>query len=861
MKLRLGVAAGLVGWRAALALLVALAWMSAACAQTTDRVASAQGKLPKTAVPLHYAIDLVPDFEKLTLTGTELIDFEIREPTDRLVLNAVQITIEQAALEGEPGQIASVTFDAAEQTATLTFPQALAVGPHKLRIAFAARINSYGRGLFRVDYPTANGRKRMIATHLEPAEARRIFPGWDEPAFKAAFTTSVIVPEAFLAVSNMPVAREEKLALGLKRVTFATTPKMSTYLFVLVAGELERHAIDVDGVSVGVVTTLGKSGQGRYALDSAAALLRYFNDYFGVPYALPKLDLIAVPGGFGGAMENWGGITFYESRLLFDPNTSPGGARRGIFSILAHEMAHQWFGNLVTMAWWDDLWLNEGLASWMEAKSGDALNPDWQVWLNNAGAKQWAMGQDARRTTRPIQVPIKDESEAMAIFDGITYSKGQAFMRQLEAYLGEDVFRDGIRRYMKDHAYSNTTTADLWAALQAASGKPVADIAARYTEQAGVPLIVSTASCAGGQQRLALRQERFTINDPREHREQWAIPLTIGPLGAAEPSGTVLLQERMAEIEAGRCDTPVKLNLGNVGYYRVQYDEATQAAFARSFAALAPADRVNLLADTWALVEGARIAFTRYFELLEAVPSGDSRAVWEQAMRPLGYLDYLERKRPDRPLWQAYARARLRPVFDVLGWDGPPNEPGDRGLLRARVIRSLGDFGDEQILAEARRRFAAFVKDPATLRPGLRDPVLHLAGRTADRATYDTIHALARATTSTEERSRYYFALASATDPALARDTLAITLTDELPSTLVGSVISWVASARREPRSRLGIRQSEFCNPLCQAGSGLPQLFRSRLDDEFQRQRARQRTRFIQTRAGNIRGPYGFGTG
>jgi aminopeptidase N len=825
MKPRLGVAAGLAGWRTALALLGALVWVSAACAQATDRVASAQGKLPKTAVPFHYAIDLVLDLETSTIAGTERIDIEIREPTDRLVLNAVQITIEQAVLEGEPGQIAGVTFDADEQTATLTFPRALAIGPHKLRIAFAGRINSYGRGLFRVDYPTANGRKRMMATHLEPADARRIFPSWDEPAFKASFTTSVTVPEAFLAVSNMPVAREEKLAQGLKRVTFAPTPRMSSYLFVLVAGELERQAIDVDGVSVGVVTTLGKSGQGRYALDSAAALLRYFNDYFGVPYALPKLDLIAVPGGYGGAMENWGGITFYESRLLFDPATSPGGARRSIFAILAHEMAHQWFGDLVTMAWWDDLWLNEGLASWMEAKAGDALNPDWQVWLNNSGAKQWAMGQDARRTTRPIQVPIKDESEAMAIFDGITYSKGQAFMRQLEAYLGEDVFRDGIRRYMKDHAYSNTTTADLWAALQAASGKPVAEIAARYTEQAGVPLIVSTASCAGGQQRLALRQERFTVNDPREHREQWSIPVTIGPVGAAEPSGTVLLQERMAEIEAGRCGAPVKLNLGNVGYYRVQYDEATQAAFAKSFATLAPADRINLLADTWALVEGARIAFTRYFELLEAVPSDDDRAVWEQAIRPLGYLDYLERRGPDRLLWQAYARARLRPVFDNLGWDGAANEPADRGLLRARVIRSLGDFGDEQILAEARRRFAAFVKDPATLRPGLRDPVLHLAGRTADRATFDTIHALARATTSTEERSRYYFALASATDPALARDTLAIALTDELPSTLVGSVISWVASAGEHPDLAWTFVKTNFATLVAKQGPGFRDYF------------------------------------
>src|SRR3954466_1784902 len=334
------------------------------------------GKLPKTVVPINYSIELRPDAERLVLPGVEVIDIEVREPTARLTLNAVNITIASVTVDGS-AQHADVALDAAAETATFNFAQPLTAGVHRLRIAFTAQINKFDRGFFFVDYPTDGGVKRLLTSKLEPADARRIFPCWDEPAFKASFALTVQVPRQFLAVGNMPIVREEPLEPNMKVVTFAPTPKMSTYLFVLTAGELERITAEAEGVTIGVVTTSGKAANGKFALDSAAKLLVWFNDYFGVKYPLPKLDLIAVPGGFGGAMENWGGITFFESRLLFDPAVTAADARRGIFSILAHEMAHQWFGNLVTMAWWDNLWLNEGFASWMQAKSAEDLHPDW----------------------------------------------------------------------------------------------------------------------------------------------------------------------------------------------------------------------------------------------------------------------------------------------------------------------------------------------------------------------------------------------------------------------------------------------------------------------------------------------------
>jgi aminopeptidase N len=795
-----------------LALIALALTATGAAAESGYAFETTPGKLPKTVVPAHYAIELEPNLESLTLAGAEVVDIEVREPTARLVLNAVAMTLSSASIDNE-AQSAAIALDSGAETATLTFPQPLAAGAHKLRIAFTAQINKFGRGLFSVDYPTDKGKKRMLSSHFEPADARRMFPCWDEPAFKASFALTVTVPRALTAVSNMPVAREEPVTPSLKQVAFAPTPKMSSYLVVLAVGEFERLTAQADGVTLGVVTTMGKREQGRFALDSAVNLLRYFNDYFGLKYPLPKLDLIAVPGGFGGAMENWGGITFFESRLLFDPAANPVSAQRGIFSILAHEMAHQWFGNLVTMGWWDNIWLNEGFASWMQAKAAERFYPQWRTWLNGSGSKQFAMDLDARRSAHPIQQPVANETEAMALFDGITYSKGQALIRMLEAYLGEGAFRDGIRKYMAAHAYGNTTTADLWQELEAAAGKPVGQIASTFTEQAGVPLVIAQAVCSGDEQRLVLRQERFRVqalspeNSPipaaspganEKGPPRWQIPVTAGPPRATRPSATVLL-DGPGEIAAGRCGEPIKLNLGDIGYYRVEYDAASRAVLGKSMPLLAPADRVNLLADSWALVEAGRDEPQSYLELVDELGNEENRAVWERVIGTLTRLVWLARERPERPALQAYARAKLRPLFDRLGWDAAGRESGDGPLLRPRLIRVLGELGDEEIMAEAKRRFAAFLENPQSLRPELRETVTHLVGLTADRATYDTLIALARKSTITNERSRYYSAAASARDPALARETLALTLTDELPTTMVGGMIGAVASSGEQP--------------------------------------------------------------
>jgi aminopeptidase N len=464
-------------------------------------------------------------------------------------------------------------------------------------------------------------------------------------------------------------------------------------------------------------------------------------------------------------------------------------------------MAHQWFGDLVTMGWWDNLWLNEGFASWMATKASEAFYPQWQNWLNGYGQKQYALALDARRTSHPIQQPIADHSEATVAFDAITYNKGQALIRMLENYLGEPAFRDGIRKYMAKHGYGNTTTADLWQALESAAGKPVTGIAASFTEQDGVPLITAETACSGDTQRLSLWQDRFVVAPSRAAplpARSWQIPVAVGPLRAPERAQVVLLQGS-TEMAAGSCGEAIKVNLGDIGYYRVEYGPKNLAALTSALPQMALEDRVNFIADSWAMVQAGRAEPPSYLALVEAIGADDRRAVWDQVITAFSSLNRLARDRAERPALQAYARVRLRPVFDRLGWDGSGSGDDDDTLLRASLISTLGEFGDQDILNEAKRRFAGFLQDPKSLPSALRDAVTHLVGITADRASYDTLLALARKSTVTNERVRYYYAAAATRDPELARASLALTLTDELPGTIVTGLINAVAGSGEQP--------------------------------------------------------------
>ena len=764
------------------------------------------GKLPKEVVPTGYSIRIVPDIDKLTFSGTETVKLSAHSPVHRLVLNALELKITGASLEGKALPESAIRIDEKTELLTLELPSQLAAGDHTLALSFSGKINQQGQGLFYARYQEQGSgtKKIMLGTQFEATDARRLFPCWDEPVFRARFRLTAVIPENWFAVSNMPIESEKKIA-GRKEVRFAATPSMSSYLNVFVAGELDLIESQSGPTQFRVITTKGKAEMGRYALEATAQILKYYNDYFGVPYPLPKLDQIALPGGFGGAMENWGGITYYEAALLFDPKNSSAETKQNIYEVLAHEMAHQWFGDLVTMAWWDNLWLNEGFASWMGTKCTAHFNPQWEVWLRRnlprdptrrvGITKEQAMEGDARSTTHPIQQPIATEAEANSAFDDITYKKGQSFLRMLESFLSQDVFRDGIRRYMAAHKFSNSTTADLWNALSESSGQPIAEIAAGWTEQPGFP-VVKVKRGEGG--KVSLTQERFTINFRNAPPLEWKIPLTYS-IDVRQAPVSVLMTGKSAHLQNIPADRALKLNVKGAGNYRVEYDEPSWNLLLRTLPQMGVEDRVDLLSDAWALVQANRASVSRYFELVDKLPSSTELAEREQIINVLDFINRLLIGRPEREKFQADARSILRPTFDALGWDPKASEPATAGNLRASLINALGDLNDQEIIAGCRERFKRYLTNPQSLQPDLRPPVLAVVGRYADEATWNQLHELGLKTTSTEEKQNYYDALAGAIDPTLVKKTLPIALTDELPTSRAIFLVSRVARESDHP--------------------------------------------------------------
>ena len=766
------------------------------------------GKLPKDVVPTDYSIRIVPNIEKLTFTGKETVKLNVLSPVHQLVMNVLELEITDASLDGKPLPKSAINIDSEKELLTLALPSELAPGNHTLAFSFSGKINQQGQGLFYIRYqeqgsPAAAEKKIMIGTQFEATDARRFFPCWDEPAFRAHFQLTTVVPENWLAVSNMPIESGKKIAGG-KEVRFAATPPMSSYLNVFVAGELDLIESRSGPTQIRVIATKGKAELGRYALEVTAQILQYYNDYFGVPYPLPKLDQIALPGGFGGAMENWGGITYYESALLFDPKNSSAETKQIIYEVLAHEMAHQWFGDLVTMAWWDNLWLNEGFASWMGTKCTAHFNPQWEVWLRRSVprdptrrvgiAKEAAMEGDARSTTHPVQQPIATEAEANSAFDDITYKKGQSFLRMLESFLGEEVFRDGIRRYIAAHKYSNTTTADLWNALSEPSKKPIGEIAAGWTAQPGFPVVKVKRERDG---KVQLTQERFTVNFKNAPPLEWKIPLTYSVVG--EAPATLLMTSKIDNLQNIPADRALKLNVNGAGNYRVEYDAPSWKLLLEALPKLGVEDRVNLLSDAWALVQADRAPISLYFGLVEKLPASTELAEREQIINVLDFINRLLVGSPEREKFQRYARSLLRPTFETLSWGPKEGEPPTAANLRASLINALGDLNDPEIIAGCRERFEKYLANPASLAPDLRPSVLAVVGHYADEKTWNKLHELGLKTTSIEEKQNYYSALSEAIDPRLVKKTLPIALTEELPTSRALFLVPAVARDSGHP--------------------------------------------------------------
>ncbi|HET7176810.1 MAG TPA: M1 family metallopeptidase [Gammaproteobacteria bacterium] len=758
--------------------------LASASASAADRIV-----LPDDVVPTHYSLSIVPDAAKLTFTGSVSIDLDVKQATKTIQLNAADLDFKRVSLKGA-AKAPGVTFDKDEGVATLTFSSPVSVGHHVLSIDYTGRINLHAAGLFALDYDTPKGKQRALFTQFENSDARRFVPCWDQPEPKASFSLTATVPADLMPLSNMPVAKTVKLGKGLERVTFAATPKMSSYLLFFGLGDFERIHRDVDGVDVGVVVKRGDTAQGQYALDAAAHLLPYYEDYFAIKYPLPKLDLIAGPGESQtfGAMENWGAIFYFEYDLLLDPRISTQADERRVYTVVAHEMAHQWFGDLVTMAWWDDLWLNEGYASWMENKAPDHFHPEWDLWLDSLNSKEAAMRLDARTGTHPIITPIHDVLQADQAFDTITYRKGMSVIRMLEQYVGADAFRDGVRKYLKAHAYGNSVTDDLWRELDKTAPLPVTQVAHDFTLQAGIPLIRVSATADG----IHLNQDRFAVDDSGKAGGDWHVPVTV-----ASASGTVLWQGLVSTDKPADVPVPAGslavVNAGQTGYFRTLYDAASFQKVAADFQVLKPADQLGLLNDSLALGNAGYEPLSDFLALTSHVTPDLDPTVLSQAIARLRRLNFIYEGLPGQTAFQAYCRSLLDPVLAKLGWTAKPGEDQNVTLLRNDLLTGLGEFNDPAVISEARTRFAAYLKDPASLPPDLRHDVLDIVADHADAATWDELHGLAKGAKSNLEQSELYSLLGSAHDSDLAGRALALVLTDEAPVTLRPSIVAAVS--------------------------------------------------------------------
>ncbi len=776
--------------RAVLAAMALSAAPVMASAQAPAAATDQRQVLPAGVTPSAYDLHMVPDAEHLTFTGEVKIDVDVAAPTTTITLNADHLTFDRAGVDGAVA--VQTTYDDKLARATITFAAPISAGHHVLAIAYHGAIGRSTDGFFAMDYDTAKGKRRMLATNFEPTFERSIMPSWDEPALKANISLTVDAPADLMALSNMPVASSEALPGGLKRTHFQRSPKMSTYLFYFGLGDLERISTKVDGVDVGVVVARGETESGRYALGEAAKLLHFYNGYFGVKYPLPKLDLIAAPGEIeGGSMENWGAIFYSGEHLKWTPGFSTESDRQLVFLVVAHEMAHQWFGDLVTMQWWDNLWLNEGFARWMQTKAAVELHPEWKTGLQALAIYDSGKRSDAAPGTHPVVQPVLTAEQAGEAFDAITYNKGAAVITMLEAYAGPESFRNGVRRYMKAHAFGNTVDADLWSQVQAASGKPILEIEHQFTTQTGVPLVRVTETDAGGATEKAYLSTHQFFADPPTIEDKtipdWKVPLS---LGAGTELHDVLLDSHVSQVIPLVGHRPVVVNHQQTGYARVVYTQETFEELIQSLPADSSADQAGLLYDAWAEGQAGYVPLSNTLAITGRLPLDADPIVWRQVANTLAALDFSYAvDDPRRARLRAFARARLAPVAQQLGWDAKAGENSNAPTLRTTVFDVLSRFGDETVIAEARRRFQ-HVQD---LDPAQRRAVTAIVARHATPQEFDQLIGMVRATNDPLQRQRLFEAISQVEDPALAKRVLDEVLTPDLPSGLAPEIVIFVA--------------------------------------------------------------------
>ena len=732
-------------------------------------------RLPTTTIPSHYDLAFDVQLGRERFDGTETIEVENQAPTARITLHAVEITFHDVTIEaGGTSQKAHVTLDAPNQTATLTVPRDLPAGPAAIHIRFTGILNDELRGLY---LSKANGR-RYAVSQLESTDARRMFPSFDEPVYKATFSLSATIDRADTAISNGKIISDTP-GPGAARHTlkFATSPKMSSYLVALAVGDFQCVEGAADNTPIRVCAIPDKKPLARFALEAAEYTLHYYNSYYAIKYPFEKLDMVAVPDFAAGAMENTAAIFYRDTDLLVDTSTASIPSLKNVASVVAHEMAHQWFGDLVTMKWWDDLWLNEGFATWMESRPVAAWHPEWHMEVDQALDTQRAIGLDSLKSTHAIRSKVETPAEIDESFDLIAYEKGAAVVRMIENYVGTGTFQKGVNAYLAAHAYGNATSEDFAAAIAAASGKPIQTIVPAFVDQPGVPLVRFTQECRNGVSSYDIRQQRFAIDAAGVSSEHWPIPVCTKDAG-----GRVACSVETAEDTAGstassppdRDCAPGRTVFGNagaLGYYRSEYASswlATLSSSAEQF--LTAPERISLVGDSWALVNSGRENVGDFMRLASGFGSEPSPGVLGTLTTGLFFSGTYLTSDANRAVFQNFVRTLFKPSYASLGVTSALADDAERRGLRPAIISVLGDLAnDPDVVAASRKALDDALSGGAPLDPTAADAIVAVAATHGDAALWEALSAASAHARTPDEQYRYLFALGLFRDPALVK--------------------------------------------------------------------------------------------
>jgi aminopeptidase N/puromycin-sensitive aminopeptidase len=756
-------------------------------------------RLPEGVHPEHYSLTLTPDLKAATFAGEETIDVVLDRPSTTITLNAAEIkflSVKATVGDSSPKtEAATVALDEEKEQATFSFHEPLPAGKVMLAIQYTGILNDKLRGFYLSKTKTRN----YAVTQFEPTDARRAYPSFDEPALKATYDIALVIDRGDNAISNTQVVSDTQGPVaGKHTVKFATTPKMSTYLVAFLVGDFKCTTGKADGVPIRGCSTPDKVEMTRFAVESAEFILPYYNKYFGIKYPMPKLDMVALPDFEAGAMENFGCITYRETDLLVDAKTGSIPAKKRVAIVVAHEMAHQWFGDMVTMQWWDNLWLNEGFASWMESKPVAKWKPEWNFSQDDARDLDATLNLDSQKTTRTIRAKAETPGEINEMFDGIAYGKAGAVLGMVENYLGEEVFRQGVHNYLAAHMYANATAEDFWNAQTATSHQPVDKIMQSFVTQPGVPLLTFSQQGASG---VPVAQSRFFLSPAagENTQQRWTLPVCRKADG--EPVCRVVNSGDAAIPASADVKFPFfYANAGAKGYYRAAYTKnQLEEITAKAETMLTPPERIGLLGDRWALIRSGQGTVGDYLTLVLALKSDPNGLVMETAFDKVKLIDARIATDEDRKHLAAILRREFGPVYSGLG-QPVRGESYDRQQLRAELLEILGAANDPAVLAEAKdltdRAFAAGGRKDKGLDPILTDSAVRVTVANGDAAVYEKVLAASMDSNDPGLQSDALRTLAYFHDPALVTRTLDYAVSGQVRNQSSWMLISILLSGR-----------------------------------------------------------------